>query len=263
MIDRFPTKLNSLSHINYFLNNEISTVIDIGILTSTIELMRVFKTQKHILVEPLEEYFEIINTNYSKAGIDYKLLKLAASNKKGTQTLKKVNHLPKLGEKYGGVTASNLIFDQNTVIDSNNSISVETDTLDNIKKNSKGPFLVKIDVDGAEFEILEGLQEVDDVYVIVVESWMSRICNLISIMTEKGFNLYDITDLCYMRGQLSQVDLIFVNKKLFNNENYPEITPRNFGHTPAISGNYVPFKEESIETKIERFQIIAKRGKID
>ena len=60
MINRFPTKLNSLSHIKAFLNNEISTIIDVGILTSTLDLMRVFKKQKHILIEPLKEYFDVI-----------------------------------------------------------------------------------------------------------------------------------------------------------------------------------------------------------
>ena len=97
MINRFPTKLNSLSHIKAFLNNEISTIIDVGILTSTLDLMRVFKKQKHILIEPLKEYFDVIEKNYANANIDYKLLKLAASNKKGKQFLETQNHRPSLG----------------------------------------------------------------------------------------------------------------------------------------------------------------------
>ena len=263
MINRFPTKLNSLSHIKAFLNNEISTIIDVGILTSTLDLMRVFKKQKHILIEPLKEYFDVIEKNYANANIDYKLLKLAASNKKGKQFLETQNHRPSLGDKFGGVTASNLVFSNKVNPNKSNGVTVKTDTLDNIKRLSSGPFLIKIDVDGAEFEILEGLQDIKDVFVIVVESWVSRIADFQSVMDKKGFDLYDVTDLAYFRGQLSQVDLIFINKNLTNNEKYPDISPRAFGHTSALDGNIIGFKEDGLEKNIERFQSIAVHGKID
>lgn len=241
-MNRFPTKANSIAHLKSFLNDEIKTVIDVGILISTVELMRTFQNEKHVLIEPLSEYFDRIEENYTKANIDFDLLKIAASNRTGTQKLRKINHLPKLGEKYGGVTASDLVFEESPNEDGLTEVS--TDRLDNIKKNYNGPFLVKIDVDGAEFQILEGLTDCDDVFVVILESWVSRIPKFISNMDEKGFSLFDITDLCYMRGQLSQVDLIFINKKLQNNDRYKEITPRNFGFTSAQSGNYLPFKEE-------------------
>ena len=241
-MNRFPSKANSVAHLKSFLNDEIKTVIDVGILTSTIELMKTFRNQKHVLIEPLSEYFDRIEENYNKANIDFDLLKIAASNRKGIQKLRKVNHLPKLGDKFGGVTASNLVFDESSNQDG--LVEVSTNTLDNIKTNYSGPFLVKIDVDGAEFQILEGLIDCDDVFVVILESWVSRIPKFITCMNDKGFSLFDITDLCYMRGQLSQVDLVFINKKLQNNELYKEITPRHFGFTPAQSGNYVPFKED-------------------
>ncbi|MDA9710864.1 FkbM family methyltransferase [Luminiphilus sp.] len=243
-MNRFPSKANSVAHLKSFLNDEIKTVIDVGILTSTIELMRTFRDEKHVLIEPLTEYFALIEENYTKANIDFDLLKIAASNRAGSQKLRKINHLPELGDKYGGVSASNLVFEESPNEDG--LIEVRTDRLDNIKENYNGPFLVKIDVDGAEFQILEGLTDCDDVFVVILESYLSRIPKFISSMNEKGFSLFDITDLCHMRGQLSQVDLIFINKKLQNNERYKEITPRNFGFTPAQSGNYVPFKEELI-----------------
>lgn len=263
MINRFPTKLNSLSHLKLFLNHEINTIIDVGILTSTLELIRVFKDQKHVLIEPLEEYHNTIEKNYSDASIDYTLLKLAASNQSGDQQLQKKNHLPALGQKHGGVTASDLVFSDTQTSETLTTVTVNTETLDNIKKNSEGPFLIKIDVDGAEFEILEGLSDVADVFVIVVESWLPRISKFQAVLEAKGFSLYDITDLCYMRGQLSQVDLVFVNRALFNNDRYPEISPRAFGHTPAVPGNYVGFKEDGLEKKIDTFQSIAKLGNID
>ena len=213
-------------------------------MTSTIELIRTFRNEKHVLIEPLSEYFDRIEENYTKANIDFDLLKIAASNRTGTQKLRKINHSPNLGDKYGGVTASSLVFRE----PSNEAglVEVSTDRLDNIKENYNGPFLIKVDVDGAEFQILEGLTDCDDVFVVILESWVSRIPKFISSLDEKGFSLFDITDLCYLRGELSQVDLIFINKKLQNNERYKEVTPRSFGFTSAQSGNYFPFKEELI-----------------
>ena len=76
-MNRFPSKANSVAHLKSFLNDEIKTVIDVGILTSTIELMRTFRDEKHVLIEPLTEYFALIEENYTKANIDFDLLKIA------------------------------------------------------------------------------------------------------------------------------------------------------------------------------------------
>lgn len=263
-MDRFPSKINSLSHLNSFLNYEINTIIDIGVLTSTFELMRVYKTEKHVLVEPVSEFHETIIKNYQKSGINFDLLKIAASNSKGYQKLKKMVHLPALGEKYG-VTASNLVFTPNQNLNDDDTVNVETDTLDNILFNYKGPFLIKIDVDGAEIKILEGATKLNDVYVVIIESWHNRISQLISIMQEKNFTLWDITDLCYMRGQLSQVDLVFVNNKLTNNKNYKEISPREFGYNSAQKGNFYLISEKNIldnKLKTQNLLSISKNGSL-
>jgi len=66
---RFPSKSNSLAHLVAELKVEIKTVIDVGVATSTLDLMRVFKTAHHCLIEPLEEHAQAIRENYSKAGI--------------------------------------------------------------------------------------------------------------------------------------------------------------------------------------------------
>ena len=60
-------------------------------------------------------------------------------------------------------------------------------------------------------ETMAWLSGVRDAYD--AQSWVNRIPKFITCMNDKGFTLFDITDLCYMRGQLSQVDLVFINKK--------------------------------------------------
>lgn len=264
-MDRFPTKLNSLAHLKKFMHDEIETIIDVGIFTGTPELMKVFKYKKHVLVEPISGYFSEIHENYSAAGISYDLLPLALSNKKARQKLKTMNHLPSVGEKYGGVTASNLVFDEDDILKPD-EILVATDTLDNVKSAYQGPFLLKIDVDGAEFQILEGLTTCDDVAVIVVESWLPRLVDFIRILSDKGFQIFDITDFSYMRGQLSQMDLTFVNNKYIANPNYKEISPRSFGFTSGQPGNYFSLTEGSLlnnSKKIDRINAIAYTGVIE
>jgi FkbM family methyltransferase len=261
-MNRFPSKTNSLAHIKEFVNNEIKTVIDIGVLTSTLEFIRLFKDKKHVLVEPLKEYFDRIHENYTNAKIDYDLLGIAASNQTGQQKIQKINHLPSLGAKYGNVTASNLIFDEAPESDSGDdpiiTETVNTDTVDNIIAKYEGPFILKIDVDGAEFQILEGFNNCDDTFVVVVESWIKRIPEFVSIMEKKGFVLYDITDFSYMRGMLSQLDLIFVNKKLLGNERYKELSPRDFGFNSGQEGNYFALTEEKILKDPERMDTLLK-----
>lgn len=54
--------------------------MDIGILTGTGELITAFRTKKHLLVEPIVEWNETIERNYTKAGVDFTLVNVAAGN---------------------------------------------------------------------------------------------------------------------------------------------------------------------------------------
>jgi len=260
--NRFPSKANSLAHINQFTGADIKTVIDVGILYSTPELMKAFPDQKHVLVEPVQAFNETIHENY--AGMDFELLNIAMSNSKGKLNLELRNHLPDSthGKKIG-VTASNLVFDGNLKPEAN-YVEVDTDTLDNVCSRYQGPFIVKIDVDGAELAILEGADKcLGGVYWIVIEAWLSRIGEITRILNAKGFNLWDIVDLAYMRGQLSQVDLVFVNRSLINNDKYKEVSPRSFSFQSSGAGNYASLKESALDPEtVSRFQSIEKTGSL-
>jgi FkbM family methyltransferase len=258
--NRFPSKANSLAHIAQFTRSHIKTIIDVGILYSTPELIKAFPNQKHVLIEPVEAFNDTICSRYSDMNFD--LLNIAMSSSKGRMRLELRNHLPESSHgKNFGITASNLVFDEH-LKENANYIEVETDTLDNVLSLYEGPFVVKIDVDGAELEILKGADScLENIYWIVIESWMSRVEEIIRILKTKGFNLWDIVDFAYMRGQLSQVDLVFVNQMLINNENYREVSPRNFNFQSSGKGNYVSFKESTLEPEIVSiFKSIEKNG---
>lgn len=86
------------------------------------------------------------------------------------------------------------------------------------EKNLKGPFLLKIDVDGSEIEVLKGCAETlkESEYLIIEATLMNDqfITEIILHMREAGFDLYDIVDLEYrpQANDLWQVDLAFIKK---------------------------------------------------
>ena len=68
--------------------------MDIGILTGTGELMAAFKDKKHLLIEPIVEWNETIERNYTNAGVDFTLVNLAASNTDGTMNMETSTVIP-------------------------------------------------------------------------------------------------------------------------------------------------------------------------
>ena len=245
--DRFPSKINSLNHLKQFLNDEIKTVIDVGVLNGTPELIKVFNDCKHVLVEPVDSFHENIIKVYNDHDIEFDLIKKACSNKIGKNELRVFNHMTE--DDYP--TGSTLIT-RNEKRENNRAeiqiTEVDTTTLDDLCKSYLGPFVIKIDVDGHEFEILKGSGNcLEHTYLFVIEAWTSRIEETIRILSDKGFALWDITDFCYTRAQMSQVDLVFLNKSLFKNSNYKEISPTYFGFKSKDKGSYFRFLEKSID----------------
>ncbi|WP_408972295.1 FkbM family methyltransferase, partial [Planktothrix sp.] len=98
----------------------MATVIDIGVQTQTKELIQVFPDLKHILFEPVEEYYPHIAQSYKS--IDYDLIKCAVSNENGTAVL---NVISKDNEK-GSITHSQIGNSENTPL----ARTVEKITLD-------------------------------------------------------------------------------------------------------------------------------------
>lgn len=137
--------------------------------------------------------------------------------------------------------------DKNTITHSriseekdNNAIGskvIKCDNLNNMLKDIDKYILLKIDVDGAEPDILKGSTKIlDKVGIVIIESWTSRISNFIN---KNNFELFDIVDICYIRGKLSQVDLVFINKDI---NNIKEMDPvNNYKDVFKTPGNYKEF----------------------
>tara|TARA_Y100000588_G_C14212388_1_gene907232 strand:+ start:1286 stop:1972 length:687 start_codon:yes stop_codon:yes gene_type:complete len=97
-------------------------------------------------------------------------------------------------------------------------------------KNYDDPYLIKIDVDGNDYVVLQGcaalLSKTD---CVIVESNIFRffmpeqhayrnrdVAGFITLLEDHNFFLFDITDPLYIDGFLNTVDLIFCNKDSFD-----------------------------------------------
>jgi FkbM family methyltransferase len=211
---RFPSKLSALDFLRK--NIEIGCIVDVGIQAWTEELVKVFPDKRHILFEPVAQYERHIRNNY--AGLDYELHQMAVSNVDGTMTL----HLES-ADASGNVTHSQLGNSPNTTL---RSVEIPTTKLSSFlqSKSYQKPYLVKIDVDGHEPQIMEGLRGAEaDVCCLIVEAPISTILSRITIARSLGMQLFDIVDFCYYKGTLWQVDLIFLPEHLINAQ--PDLHP--------------------------------------
>jgi FkbM family methyltransferase len=204
---RRPLKIECLNKIKD-LNIPIRTVLDIGILMGTYELMAVFGDKKHFLVEPIVEWNEHIRFAYTEKGIDFTLVNVAASNTNGVMNMETstvilgqpISHA-RLTEKDTGANIRN----------------VPVRTIDSLMQEYRmpPPYLLKIDVDGVELLIMEGARQTfSDVNVVVVEASIKSCIERARFLQSSGFELFDIVDPCYYDNRLRQVDLVFLNSRI-------------------------------------------------
>jgi hypothetical protein len=96
-------------------------------------------------------------------------------------------------------------------------------TLDEICKTRQleGPYLIKVDVDGRELDVLAGATQIlQNTELVIVEvnlyvtARFDKMCAVINFMKDQGFVAYDIVDLGYRPSDsaLFQVDMVFVKE---------------------------------------------------
>lgn len=98
------------------------------------------------------------------------------------------------------------------------SDTLVSDTLDNVATDMGGPLFLKIDVQGAELQILAGgeetLRRADlvqlEVAVLPYNEGAPTMLEVLSFMNERGFHPYDISGLTRPTGDdLAQIDMLF------------------------------------------------------
>ena len=113
-------------------------------------------------------------------------------------------------------------------VDGNDIVScteVAVNRFEDVSENvTETNFLLKLDVDGTELKVLEGMgKKLQKASVIVVETTFTTIFQRANYIAERGFALVDIVDIVYYGNSLYQCDLVFVRRDLVNEKLSPPI----------------------------------------
>lgn len=202
---RFPSKANCLKSLKR-AGLQPANIIDVGVHTGTPDLMTAFPKAHHFLVEPEAAHAEAIAAAY--ADIPHTLVAAAASDRDGTAEL--------TAEHRGGrseVTHSRLEAIEGRS-DTGAASQVRLARLDTLVRESglSGPYLLKIDTDGHELEVLAGAEQtLRESAIVIIEAPLHTLTERAAAVEAAGLRLFDIIDLAYYHDTLSQVDLVFLN----------------------------------------------------
>ena len=189
------------------LGFEPKTVIDVGVAHGTPELYETFPSAKHLLVEPLVEYEPAMRLICDQYDAEYVL---AAAGAKSDMTRMGVS--PEM-EASSLLTAN---------IEASIRV-VPVVRLDDLcaERRLSSPYLIKVDVQGAELLVLDGATTIlqDTEAVILEVSLFSfygvpEFAEVIAYMRERGLVAYDLFG-GYNRpldNARAQVDILFVKK---------------------------------------------------
>jgi FkbM family methyltransferase len=207
---RLPLKTQSFRRLKE-MGVPVNTVIDVGVLSCTEALMHEYRDRLHVLVEPIEEFAPRIKEIYDKYGVRHDLVIAAASDRDGEVAMQTKS-----------VMEGTAITHARIVNEDAGGRKVKAMTLDTLVREGgyEGPFLLKIDVDGAELEILKGARPVlDQCSVVCVEVDIKNIVQRADFIVRAGFQPFDIVDLCYYDRRLAQADMVFVNTRIIKDMN--------------------------------------------
>ena len=193
---------------------EVNTVIDIGAASGTTALVELFPAAEHLLVEPLVE-FESKLTQLASGLQKAHYIQAAVWRQNGEVTLNVHNDL----------VGSSLYLEQEGAHVNGTPRQVRALTLDTIAEQGQagGPYLIKIDTQGAELDALKaGEHTLAQATMVLIETSFfeffaggPQFQDCCDFMTSRGFVIYDLFDAQYrpLDGALSQIDVAFVRRE--------------------------------------------------
>jgi FkbM family methyltransferase len=188
------------------------TVIDVGVAYRTAELYDAFPKADILLIEPLTEYEPFLRKICSEYKAQYVLA--AAGAVAGTATL----------NIHDDMTGSSLLKESDGASVDGTPREVPVVTIDDVcaQKKLNGPYLIKIDVQGAELQVLAGaLRTLEQTEAVILEVSLfgfliggPQFFEIMSRMKEYGFVAYDVCGFLYrpLDNALAQMDMVFVRE---------------------------------------------------
>jgi len=192
------------------------TVIDVGAAYGSFTALcqTVFPRAQYLLIEPLEEYRRLLEeAKQSSGSIEYCLAAAAAHEGEIA-----INVHPDL-------VGSSLCREVESGTGVNGvERTVRSVTIDRLvaEKRLSGPYLLKVDVQGAELDVLAGAERtLGDAELVVLEVSFFKFfeagpecAEVIAYMKGRGFVPYDIVGRQYrpLDGAMSQADIAFVRE---------------------------------------------------
>jgi FkbM family methyltransferase len=220
----------------YNLGLRPKTVIDVGVAYHTEELYLQFRQSNILLIEPLAEFEPFLRDICSNYDAHYVLA--AAGENRGTATLNV--HLDKHG--------SSFLKEMEGAFVDGIPREVPVVTIDDLCSERKlgGPFLIKVDVQGAELQVLAGAtRTLEESEAIILEVSLfgtmiggPQLFDVVSKMKELGFIVYDLFGFNYrpFDNALAQVDMVFVRENGSFRKHHVFATPEQRKAMFAIAG---------------------------
>lgn len=203
------------------------TIIDVGAAMGifTLQCHSVFPDSRYLLIEPLEENADFLN-QVTKRIPNTEYILAVADAQSGEKTL----------NVHSDLVGSSLYLEKEANLDGTPR-NVPAVTLDYIckERNASGPYLIKIDVQGAELDVLSGAKEILDKteYVILEVSLFQfvkggpQLYDVVTFMKSRGFVVYDMFGYHYrlLDGAMAQIDIAFVKEESIFRINHTYANP--------------------------------------
>jgi FkbM family methyltransferase len=209
-VQRRDTPLHSYEHLAATARAhglDRPTVIDVGVAEGTPELYRGFPDAHFLLVEPVREYASALESIGREYDSEYVIA--AASDHAGSMELTVAADAHK----------SSLIGGAPSPVHERRSVDVVR--LDDLcrERGLEGPFVVKVDVEGAELLVLDGAPETlraTELAILEVRLRDGRddvplLSDVTAYMAGRGFAAYDVVGAApAVDGGLKHIDVAFV-----------------------------------------------------
>jgi len=195
----------------------IDSVVDVGVHESTNELIQSIPDRHHHLFEPVELWHSKISSNY--AGLEHTLYPVALSDTSGSAWLIQSSLNGDGIPTHASIEQEPTLPDGKRIV---NCKQIEIQRLDFYSSQFTNNFLLKIDVDGKELDILRGASGcIRKASVVIIEADWSSVAQRGRAMEESGFQLIDIVDRVMYGEVLWQCDLVYLREDLMNEKLRP------------------------------------------